>query len=499
MTVNVETPIVKYVYTAPTTLSYSFTAFEETDLEVRFIDTDNSVTVLALTTDYTVALNPSLVGGDVTVTYVPPGGYGPPDVYIHIVRKLPRSQETDWVNNNPFDMDTLERDLDRAVMLIQEVETNIDEIFTTAQWKGTWATGTYYALRDMVVGPDDNIYMCAEAHTSGTFATDLTAVKWYLFVDVTNLQAIQTACEAAQTAAEAAQTAAEAAETQTGLDAVATAADAVSTAADAVSTAADAASTAADVLLTNADAVSTAADVVSTNADVVTTGNNVTYSAEWATKAEDSLISVAAGGDGATDYSALHWAAKAAGVVTGALQADGSVALTTNWDAGSYYIQALRFVSDVATGTAPLTVTSTTVCTNLNADTVDGKHGTNLAETNVANEYTKPQWIDENVVTLSAGAFTPDGGDAGEYYVTWSENVTVNNPSGVWGTRQTMRMMFQYTTSTAYTVSWGTSYYFHNDEPPVMPAAAGLWSFLVIDFVFRGGGWIETGRSYSVI
>nr|MDA3834955.1 hypothetical protein [Spirochaetales bacterium] len=31
---------------------------------------------------------------------------------------------------------------------------------------------------------------------------------------------------------------------------------------------------------------------------------------EWATKAEDSLISVAAGGDGATDYSALHWAAK---------------------------------------------------------------------------------------------------------------------------------------------------------------------------------------------
>lgn len=35
------------------------------------------------------------------------------------------------------------------------------------------------------------------------------------------------------------------------------------------------------------------------------------YGAEWATKAEDSLISTVAGGDGSTDYSALHWAAKA--------------------------------------------------------------------------------------------------------------------------------------------------------------------------------------------
>ena len=36
------------------------------------------------------------------------------------------------------------------------------------------------------------------------------------------------------------------------------------------------------------------------------------YSEEWAVKAEDSLISTDAGGDGSTDYSALHHAAKAA-------------------------------------------------------------------------------------------------------------------------------------------------------------------------------------------
>ena len=40
--------------------------------------------------------------------------------------------------------------------------------------------------------------------------------------------------------------------------------------------------------------------------------DRVTWASEWATEVEDTLISVAAGGDGATDYSALHWAAKAA-------------------------------------------------------------------------------------------------------------------------------------------------------------------------------------------
>ena len=36
------------------------------------------------------------------------------------------------------------------------------------------------------------------------------------------------------------------------------------------------------------------------------------YAEEWANKAEDSLVSAAAGGDGSTEYSAKHWAAKAA-------------------------------------------------------------------------------------------------------------------------------------------------------------------------------------------
>jgi len=44
-------------------------------------------------------------------------------------------------------------------------------------------------------------------------------------------------------------------------------------------------------------------------------------------------------------------------------------------DVGAYEIRALKFESDQATGTAPLTVASTTVVTNLNADLLDGVQG----------------------------------------------------------------------------------------------------------------------------
>ena len=57
------------------------------------------------------------------------------------------------------------------------------------------------------------------------------------------------------------------------------------------------------------------------------------------------------------------------------LKRDGTVALTTNWDAGGYEIRSNTFESDVATGTAPLTIASTTLVTNLNADILDGQQG----------------------------------------------------------------------------------------------------------------------------
>ncbi len=60
------------------------------------------------------------------------------------------------------------------------------DAFTTASlalmagsWspKGDWATATAYIVGD-VVEESSIPYVCVVAHTSGTFSTDLTAVKW---------------------------------------------------------------------------------------------------------------------------------------------------------------------------------------------------------------------------------------------------------------------------------------------------------------------------------
>lgn len=55
-----------------------------------------------------------------------------------------------------------------------------------------------------------------------------------------------------------------------------------------------------------------------------------------------------------------------------AVHVDGVDTMTANWDAGGYEIRSLTFESDVATGTAPFTIASTTVVANLNVDKADG-------------------------------------------------------------------------------------------------------------------------------
>lgn len=69
---------------------------------------------------------------------------------------------------------------------------------------------------------------------------------------------------------------------------------------------------------------------------------------------------------------------KPTGGGTGDLLSDGSVPLSANWDVGAFTITGTRFISDIATGTAPFGASSTTVVANLNVDQVDGKDSTDL-------------------------------------------------------------------------------------------------------------------------
>jgi hypothetical protein len=58
-------------------------------------------------------------------------------------------------------------------------------------WQGEWVTATQY-VKDDVVREDANSYICLEAHTAGTFSTDLAADKWELMIPGTTGSATTT-------------------------------------------------------------------------------------------------------------------------------------------------------------------------------------------------------------------------------------------------------------------------------------------------------------------
>jgi hypothetical protein len=59
------------------------------------------------------------------------------------------------------------------------------------------------------------------------------------------------------------------------------------------------------------------------------------------------------------------------------LKIDGSNA-NTNIDIGDHKLTAEQLASDIATGTSPLLISSTTTVSNLNADLLDGLHASEI-------------------------------------------------------------------------------------------------------------------------
>lgn len=55
--------------------------------------------------------------------------------------------------------------------------------------RGLWATSRAYAVNDLI-DQGGVSYLCATAHTSGTFATDYAAGKWQIFGAVANAAAL---------------------------------------------------------------------------------------------------------------------------------------------------------------------------------------------------------------------------------------------------------------------------------------------------------------------
>jgi len=155
------------------------------------------------------------------------------------------------------------------------------------------------------------------------------------------------------------------------------------------------------------------------------------------------------------DNTFEEWRVSHNNIISNVLSKDGSVALTGNWNAGAFNITSGAVVSGLTltatqtTGTSPFTVSSTTVVTNLNSDTVDGIEGTALIKRDGTTALTgnwnvgafklgintTPAYdldIDGefSVRGTSHGVYIAEGAVAG-HILGWNENTSSLNPLNI--------------------------------------------------------------------
>jgi len=76
---------------------------------------------------------------------------------------------------------------------------NLVLISSAFQWRGDWATSTAYIKNDVVRDSSTkNVYAVTVAHTSGVLATDVTAAKLSLAINVVDVETAKTAAQTAQ-------------------------------------------------------------------------------------------------------------------------------------------------------------------------------------------------------------------------------------------------------------------------------------------------------------
>ena len=117
MTVEANDPFVEYNYLGPASFPFIFKVQEDDDLVITHIDgTTGTTSILVLGDDYTVTINPGPNdGGSAAVSYS--GTVGT----LELSRSIPPTQEVDWVNNTPFDMEILEDAVDKLTLLVQQL------------------------------------------------------------------------------------------------------------------------------------------------------------------------------------------------------------------------------------------------------------------------------------------------------------------------------------------------------------------------------------------
>ena len=326
LTVGDLTPRDQYTATSgQTVFTYSFPIFNDSDLKVyvgpilKTLSTDYTVTTAGTSSGGTVVFGSALTTGDVVTIY----------------RDLPVARTTDYATGGALLAENLNDDLDKLVMMVQQLESDLNtRTLRFGQWttglplsefiesdtdragkvlgfdingnpnitqelgvfRDDWATSTAYGARDLIKDPvNDNVYFCVTAHTSSGSAplsSNADVGKWAMIVDSESAGLSAAAAATSETNAETAETNAETAKTG---------AETAKTAAETAKTAAETAKAGAETAETNAEAAQTAAETAQTAAEAAYDSFDARY---LGTKASDPTTD---NDGGALVDGALYW------------------------------------------------------------------------------------------------------------------------------------------------------------------------------------------------
>jgi len=121
-----------------TAFSFPYLFYDNSHLVVTTTDLSTGAeTTKLITTDYTVTGAGAGAGGTVTFLVAPANG-----LRVTIRRVVPLTQLTDYVNDDDFPEETLERDIDKAIMAIQQTDENVDRCLQYPSNETTSAVAT---------------------------------------------------------------------------------------------------------------------------------------------------------------------------------------------------------------------------------------------------------------------------------------------------------------------------------------------------------------------
>jgi hypothetical protein len=297
---TISTTIVKNSYSgnaSTTVFNYNFKVLSSADLKVIIRSSNGTETTKTLNTHYTIAGVGSAGGGSVTFTAgnIPISGQT-----VVLIRDTAQTQSIDYVANDPFPADTHEEGLDKAIILTQELQEEVDRCIKLSRtnamtsteftvgaadragkilgfdsngelsivvselgsYRGNWSTATIYNQRDLVKDTsNNNVYYINTPHTSSgaqPLSSNANTAYYQLVVDAA--AATTSATNAASSATAAASSA------TTAGSYVATVASSASAASTSATNAANSATSASGYLATVSTSATNAANSATASA-----------------------------------------------------------------------------------------------------------------------------------------------------------------------------------------------------------------------------------------